>query len=327
MVALLKTVLIMMLAGLPFAGMAQPLKFPERPIRLIIPFAAGGGTDIVARIVAQRLVETIGQSVIVEAKPGGGGVIAVAELMRAAPDGHVLLIATSSNAVLPVVAGLSWHPSNDFTPIAIVYSYPFVLATNSDNSQRFPDLAQFIARVRSEPDKVAWGSSGIGGPQHLVGEHFNKVAGLKMVHVPYKGNAPMIQALRANEVQVVFDTQTLMLPHIQEGRLKPLAITSAKRSSRLPDTPTLSEAGYPDLAVEITNYVLAPKGTPVAIQRELNRQFAAALEHPDVRDRLQGFGHTVPLAADNSPEAVKAHIDRFSATYGPLAREVGGANR
>jgi len=327
MIALLKAVFWMMLAAAPLVAAAQPAKFPERPIRLIIPFAAGGGTDIVARIVAGRLTETIGQPVIVEAKPGGGGAIAVAELMRAAADGHVLLIATSSNAVLPVVAGLSWHPSHDFTPIAIVYSYPFVLATNSENGPRFPDLAQFIARVRAEPERVTWGSSGIGGPQRLVGEHFNKVAGLRMVHVPYKGNAPMIQALRANEVQVVFDTQTLMLPHIQEGRLRPLAITSGKRSSRLPDTPTLSESGFPDLAVEITNYVLAPRGTPAAIQRELNRQFAAALEHPEVRARLVGFGHTVPVAADNTPEAVRAHIDHFSSTYGPLAREVGVANR
>ena len=327
MFAFIKTVFIAACLSVSLAVSAQSVKFPERPIKLIIPFAAGGGTDIVARIVAQRLTQTLGQSVVVEAKPGGGGSIAVAELMRAAPDGHVLLIATSSNAVLPVVAGLPWHPSQDFTPIAIVYSYPFVLATNSDNMQRFPDLAQFIARVRAEPDKVTWGSSGVGGPQHLVGEHFNKVAGLRMVHVPYKGNAPMIQALRANEVQVVLDTQTLMMPLIQEGRIKPLAITSATRSSRLPDTPTLSESGFPELAMEITNYVLAPKGTPAAIQRELNLQFAAALEYREVRERLLGFGHTVPLAADNSPEAVRAHIDRFSAIYGPLAKEVGAANR
>lgn len=327
MLACIRAVFVAVCLGVSLSVSAQPARFPERPIKLIIPFAAGGGTDIVARIVAQRLTQTVGQPVVVEAKPGGGGSIAVAELMRASPDGHVLLIATSSNAVLPMVAGLPWHPSDDFTPIAIVYSYPFVLATNSENAQRFPDVAQFIARVRAEPGKVTWGSSGIGGPQHLVGEHFIKIAGLGMVHVPYKGNAPMIQALRANEVQVVLDTQTLMMPHIQEGRIKPLAITSATRSGRLPDTPTLREAGFPDLAVEITNYVLAPRGTPAAVQRELNRQFAAALEHPDVRERLLGFGHTVPQAADNSPEAVKAHIDRFSATYGPLAKEVGAANR
>ncbi|MFM7571152.1 MAG: Bug family tripartite tricarboxylate transporter substrate binding protein, partial [Betaproteobacteria bacterium] len=125
MLGFFKALLLLILASVPLAATAQQAKFPERPIRLIIPFAAGGGTDIVARIVAQRLTETIAQPVIVEAKPGGGGAIAVAELMRAAPDGHVLLIATSSNAVLPAVAGLSWHPSNDFTPIAVLYYYPF----------------------------------------------------------------------------------------------------------------------------------------------------------------------------------------------------------
>ena len=311
---------------IPSPANAQ-VKFPERPIRVLIPFAAGGGTDIVARILGQRLGEQIGQTVIVDAKPGAGGAIAVAELMRAAPDGYTLMIATSTHAVLPIVSNLAWHPSNDFTPIAIVYSYPFVLVTNSENVPRFGSLAQFLAYVRANPGKINWGSSGVGGPQHLVGEHFNRLARLSMVHVPYKGNGPMMQALRANEVQVAFDTQTLMLPHIQEGRLKPLAITSDKRSARLPDTPTFRETGMTDFSIEITNFILAPKGTPPAIQAELNRQIAAALENKEVREKLMGFGHSVPVAGDNTVAAVKSHIDGFNATYGQLVRELGLAEK
>lgn len=298
-------------------------KFPERPIRLLIPFAAGGGTDIVARIVGARLGETLGQAIVVDAKPGAGGAIAVAELMRANPDGHTLMIATSTHAVLPIISGQPWHPSNDFTPIAVVYSYPFVLVTNSENAARFGNLAQYLTNVRANPGRVNWGSSGVGGPQHLVGEQFNRLARLSMTHIPYKGNGPMMQALRANEVQVAFDTQTLMLPHIQEGRLRPLAITSEKRSARLPDTPTFREAGIADFAIEITNFVLAPKGTPAAVQAELTRQFAAALEHKEVRDKLTGFGHSVPSAAENSSSGVKKHIDDFNATYGRLVQELG----
>ncbi len=319
--------LVLLTAVLMPAPACAQQKFPERPIRLLIPFAAGGGTDIVARIVGQRLGETLGQPIVVDAKPGAGGAIAVAELMRAPPDGHTLMIATSTHAVLPIVSSQPWHPSNDFTAIAALYSYPFVLATNSENAARFGNLAQYLAAVRASPGKVNWGSSGVGGPQHLVGEQFNRLARLQMVHVPYKGNGPMTQALRANEVQVAFDTQTLLLPHIQEGRLRALAITSEKRSARLPDTPTFREAGFGAFSIEITNFILAPRGTPAAVQTELNRHFAAALEHKEVRDKLIGFGHSMPVAAENSGAGVKKHIDDFHAAYAGLVRELGLADK
>src|SRR5262245_59750018 len=154
---------------------AAQAKFPNRPIRILIPFAAGGGTDIVARIVGQRLTEQTGQPIIVEAKPGAGGAIAVNELMRSEPDGYTLMIATSTHATLPALSNVSWHPSNDFTPIAAVYSYPFVLVSNAENVSRFGTLAEFIAYARANPGKINWGSSGTGGPQHLTGEHFNKL--------------------------------------------------------------------------------------------------------------------------------------------------------
>jgi len=310
-----------MLAAPTPEALAQA-KYPSRPIRILIPFAAGGGTDVVARIVGQQLTEQVGQPVIVEAKPGAGGAIAVNELMRSQADGYTLLLTTSSHATLPALQKLSWHPSNDFVPVAALYSYPFVLATNSANAARFKTFGEFMAHVRANPGKVNWGSSGIGGPQHLIGLHFTKLAKVDMVHVPYRGNAPMMQALLANEVQVIFDTQTLMLPQVREGKVLPLAIASERRSSRVPDVPTIRESGL-DVAIQITNFVIAPKGLPEPVQALLNKEIATALGNKAVRDKLVAFGHTVPEPTENTVASVKAHIDTFHATYGGLVTEMG----
>jgi tripartite-type tricarboxylate transporter receptor subunit TctC len=314
-------VVAMTLAAPTFDAHAQA-KFPNRPIRILIPFAAGGGTDVVARILGQRLTEQTGQPIIVEAKPGAGGGIAVNELMRAEPDGYTVLLTTSSHATLPALARLSWHPSNDFVPIAAVYSYTFALGTNTASTSHYKTFGEFMAYAKANPGKINWGSSGIGGPQHLAGAQFAKLAGIEMLHVPYRGNGPMMQALVANEVQVTFDTQTLVIPQVEAGKVKALAIASEQRSSRMPDVPTIRESGL-DFSIQITNFVLAPKGTPAAIQAALNKEIAAALGDKGVRDRLEGFGHTVPLPAENTAASVKQHIDGFHATYGRLIAELG----
>jgi tripartite-type tricarboxylate transporter receptor subunit TctC len=310
-----------LLAAVMPAAIAQA-PYPNRPIRILIPFAAGGGTDIVARILGQRLTEQTGQPVIVEAKPGAGGNIAVAELMKAEPDGYTVLLTTSSHATLPALAKHPWHPSNDFTPIANVYSYTFALGTNPANTANYKTLAEFVAYAKANPGKINWGSSGIGGPQHLTGAQFAKIAGIEMQHIPYRGNAPMMQALVANEVQVTFDTQTLVIPQMQEGKVKALAIASDQRSSRMPDVPTIRESGI-DFSIQITNFVLAPKGLPAAIQTALNKQIAEALGNPGVRARLEQLGHSVPEPATNTPASVKQHIDGFAATYGKLIVDLG----
>jgi tripartite-type tricarboxylate transporter receptor subunit TctC len=298
-------------------------KYPSRPIRLLVPFAPGGGVDVVARIVAKKVSEKIGQPILVESRPGGGGAVATAELMRSEPDGYTLLMTTSAHATLPKLNHLPWHPSNDFSPIASIYSYMFVMATNAQSKSRFATFPAFLDYVRANPGKINWGSSGIGGPQHLGGSQFVKLAGIDMVHVPYRGNAPMMQALLADEVQIVFDTPTLVLPRVQDGKLIALAVTGDQRLTSLPDVPTVRETGLVDFSCEGQIFVLGPKGMPQPVQTLLNAEFATALDDADVRARLIGFGLGVPKSKDNSIAALKKHIDDFQATYDKLIAELG----
>lgn len=298
-------------------------KFPNRPIRIIIPFAPGGGLDVVARIVSQRVSEKLGQPIIIESRPGAGGAIAVNELMRSAPDGYTLLMVTSAHATLPTLNKLSWHPSDDFSPIANIYFFMYVIATNTTAAANFRTLSDFLKYVRANPGKVNWGSSGIGGPQHLAGTQFAKLARIDMVHVPYRGNAPLLQALIANEIQLVFDTPTIITPHIQAGRLVALAVTGENRMTKLPEIPTVLETGLVDYSNQAGAFILGPKGMPQDLQLMLNREFAAALDEPAVRTRLQGLGLTVPASAQNSIADVKKYIDGFQSVYGKLIIEMG----
>ena len=298
-------------------------KFPSKPIRLLVPFAPGGGVDVVARIVGQKISEQTGQPVLVESKPGAGGALAVNELMRADSDGYTLLATTSSHATLPVLGKLPWHPSNDFTPVAAIYSTMFVMATNKASTAQFRNLTEFLAYARANPGKISWGSSGIAGPQHLGGMQFIKVAGIDMVHVPYRGNAPMLQALLQNDVQLTFDTPTLSMPHIQDGKLAALAVTGERRMPKMPDVPTVKEAAKLDYTTDIWIFVLGPKGIPESVLTALNKEFITALDDKSVRERLTGFGLEVTEGRDNTAAHLKKHIDDFAMTYGKLIAEQG----
>jgi tripartite-type tricarboxylate transporter receptor subunit TctC len=301
-------------------------KFPSKPIRLLVPFAPGGGVDVVARIVGQKISEQTGQPVLIESKPGAGGAIAVNELMRAEPDGYTLLATTSSHATLPVLSKLSWHPSNDFTPVVGIYSTMFVMATNKASTAHFRTFAEFLAYVRANPGKISWGSSGIAGPQHLGGMQFIKVANVDMVHVPYRGNAPMLQALLQNDVQLTFDTPTLSMPHIQDGKLTALAVTGDRRMPKLPDVPTVKEAANLNYTTDIWIFVIGPKGIPEPVLTALNKEFITALDDKSVRERLTGFGLEVIEGRENSVGHLKKHIDDFATTYGKLITELGIKN-
>jgi tripartite-type tricarboxylate transporter receptor subunit TctC len=320
---ILRILIIVTTAAVAMAPALAQDRFPNRPIRMLVPFAPGGGVDVVARIVGKRLGETLGQPILVESKPGGGGAVAVAELMRSAPDGYTLLMTTSAHATLPKLAHLAWHPSRDFSPIASIYSYMFVIATNAANRSRFATFGQFLAYARANPGKLNWGSSGIGGPQHLGGSQFVKLAGIDMVHVPYRGNAPMIQALLGDQVQIVFDTPTLVLPRVADGKLIALAVTGEQRLPSLPDAPTVRETGRVDYTYRGQIFVLGPKGMAAPLQARLNAEIAGALEDKGVREQLTGFGLQVPGRAENTVAALTRHIDDFQATYDKLIDDMG----
>jgi tripartite-type tricarboxylate transporter receptor subunit TctC len=315
------------LLALAFVGLAAPAlaqtKFPTKPIRLLVPFAPGGGVDVVARLVGQKVSENTGVPIIIESKPGAGGALAVNELMRSEADGTTLLATTSSHATLPTLSKLTWHPSNDFTPVASIYSTMFVMPTNKASTSLFKTLPEFLAYTRANPGKISWGSSGIAGPQHLGGMQFINVAHIDMVHVPYRGNAPMLQALLQNDVQLTFDTPTLSMPHIKEGRLTALAVTGNRRLAQLPDVPTVKEATGLDYTTDIWIFVIGPKGIPAPVLAALNQEFIKALDDKGVRERLTGFGLDVPAGADNTPAHLKKHIDSFAATYGKLIAQYG----
>jgi tripartite-type tricarboxylate transporter receptor subunit TctC len=328
----LKPLIGALLATLTFAAFVSPApaqqpKFPSKPIRLLVPFAPGGGVDVVARLVGQKITEHTGQPVLVESKPGAGGALAVNELMRADADGYTLLATTSSHATLPTLAKLPWHASNDFTPVAAIYSTMFVMPTNKASTSLFKTLPELLAYARANPGKISWGSSGIAGPQHLAGMQFLKLAGVDMVHVPYRGNNPMLQALLQNEVQLTFDTPTLSIPHIQDGRLTALAVTGNHRLAKLPDVPTVKESAKLDYATDIWIFVIGPKGIPEPVLAALNKEFIAALDDKTVRERLTGFGLDVAEGRDNTPARLKKHIDDFAATYGRIIVEAGIKNQ
>ncbi|MBX9840500.1 MAG: tripartite tricarboxylate transporter substrate binding protein [Xanthobacteraceae bacterium] len=320
--AKLTMAVLLALGAFGTAEVLAQAKLPNRPIRLLVPFAPGGGVDVVARVVGQKVSEQVGQPVLVESKPGAGGALAVNELMRAEADGTTLLATTSSHATLPLLSKLPWHPSNDFTPVAGIYSTMMVMPTNAASTSKFKTLAEFVAYVRANPGKINWGSSGIAGPQHLIGERFAKAAKLDMVHVPYRGNNPMLQALLQNDVQLTFDTPTLAMPQINDGRLVALAMTGERRMAKLPNVPTVKESGI-DYTAGVQIFVLGPKGLSDPIAALLNKEFVTALDNKEVRERLTGFGLEVAEGRDNTPANLKKHIDDFATTYGRLINEMG----
>jgi tripartite-type tricarboxylate transporter receptor subunit TctC len=274
---------------LPLAASAQA--FPNKPIRLIIPHAAGGNSDAFGRILAQKLSERIGQQVVVENRTGAGGTIACALVAKSAPDGYTLVVADNgTQAIAPTLYGsrLQYDVFKDFTPITLAATFPALLLVPPTFPAR--TAKEFVALAKSQPGKLTYSSAGTGNGSHLTLELFRAAAGgLDMVHVPYKGGAPAVQALLAGEVQLTSVSVNTALPHVQAGKARALGVASAKRSPALPDVPTFNEAGIP---FEADNWlaILGPAGIPADVAGKLNAEIAAALRSPDVQQRLLKLG-------------------------------------
>lgn len=275
---------------------AQAQSYPNRPIRMVVPFPAGGPTDAMARIISDRLGQVLGQTIVVENRGGGaGGSIGAKFVATSDPDGYTLLI-TPGGALTtgPAVhANIGYDPVKAFVPVCEVMETPQVVSVHE--SLPVKSMAELVSYAKANPGKVSWGSQGFGTAPHLLAELFKIEAGVNIVHVPYRGTAPMLAAIIANEVQVVADPMTTSLPHIQSGKLRPLAVTYAKRSPKLPDVPTVIEAGFPKLESSFWLGVVAPAGTPQPIIDKLNAAFRESLAPAATRALLDKVGGEVKI--------------------------------
>jgi tripartite-type tricarboxylate transporter receptor subunit TctC len=262
--------------------------FPARPVRLVVPFSAGGPTDAIARLVAARLEAAWGLPVVVENRPGAGGSTGSAVVARAAPDGHVLLVTANSHAINPaVLRSLPFDTMRDFTPIVRLAEGPFVLVAHPSLGVR--TLAEFVDKVRAEPGRHNYGSPGHGTGNHLAMERLKAMAGLDIAHVPYGGAAPSTTALLSGDVQATINNLVNSLPHVASGRMVPLAIGSVGRADVLPDLPSLGDT-FPGLTATNWYAVLGPAGMPAAVVQLINAAMTAAVRAPDVAERLRSQG-------------------------------------
>jgi len=281
-------------AGLAFAMAAessQAQSYPARPITLVVPYAAGGGTDILARVVSKAMSEVLGRQIVIDNKAGGSAMIGTGYVAKAAPDGYTLLMGASTFVIQESLPSKDQNPTlKDFEPIGVVASTPMILAVHP--SVPHGSLKEFIDYVRRNPGKLNYGTFGKGSTTHLVTELMNSELGLKMVDVPYKGAAPAITDLVRGEIQVFCDVTTTGLALGRDGRAKVIAIMSDRRSEQAPEVPTFAELGYPNVKSIVLFGLLAPAGTPRPIVEQLNVALATALKMPDVAERIRGMSAT-----------------------------------
>jgi tripartite-type tricarboxylate transporter receptor subunit TctC len=293
------------------AGTSFAQTYPSKPVRIIAPFAPGGGTDFIARLIAQKLTERIGQQVIVENKPGAGGNLGAEFAVKSPPDGYTLLLIAGSYTVNPSLYRLSFDPVNDISPIVQLSQGPFVVAVHPSVPAK--TLKELIDYARREPDKLSYASAGSGSITHLASELFMQMANIRVVHVPYKGTGPALNDTIAGNTQLIFGSVATTLQFIKSGRLRGLAVTTPQRIPAAPDLPTVAEAGVPGYEVVLWHGLVGPKGLPSAVVERINQAANDALKSKDVADLLATDG---VAPAGGAPETfralIKADIERWS---------------
>ena len=281
-----------LLAALLLAATPLFAAWPERPIKVFIGYAAGGSTDVVARLIAPKLGEKLGQPVVIENKPGGAGDLAAELMMQAPPDGYTLMMSTVAlHAINPGLYTQRFNPVDDFTPIAFVCSYPMIMIGSPQTS--FRTLAEF--RDAATKDALFYSSSGVGSPGHLSGELLRKATGLNLTHVPYKGGAPSVLAIVSGEAQVNFATLPAVVPQIRGGKVRAIALASTQRNPAVPDVPTMSEWGIPDFEVGTWSGLIAPKGVPQEIVNKINAAVTEVVRDPAIAKRLVEEGSEIRI--------------------------------
>lgn len=285
------------LCALGAIGTVQAQAWPAKPIRLVVGFAPGGTTDVMARVMAQSLSESLGQPVVVENKPGASGNIAAAEVIRATPDGYTFLLApTSFETANPYLFKQAIAPAKDLTPVAGVGRSQMYLLVKPESP--FKDAKELVAFARSNPGKLSYTSSGAGTPPHLAGELFKKVTGVFATHIPYRGAAPALQDVMGNQADYVFDPG-IGFPHVRAGKVRMLAVAGAKRSNFFPNVPTLTELGFKGAELDIWFGLWAPNGTPADVTARMGKDIAKALAQPNTKTRYEASG-AEPIGLDNA---------------------------
>jgi tripartite-type tricarboxylate transporter receptor subunit TctC len=293
--------------------------YPDKPITLIVPWAPGGSTDILARAIAEQLTKAMGQPVLVENRAGASGNIGSNIVAKAKPDGYTLLIGSmSTHAMNPaLMPDMPFKGADDFTPIALVANVVNTMVINPSVPAK--NLQEFIAYAKANPGKLAYASAGAGSTNHLSAEMFNKAAGIKMLHVPYKGGAPAVLDTVANRTQVLFSAGTQTLPHVKTGKLRLLAVTEARRSALLKDVPTVAET-LPGYEMSVWYAAFGPAGMPHELAAKLNAEINKALAVPEVRSRMDAMGVEV---INSTPEQLAETLKRDTARYTKVIQELG----
>ncbi|MDD2728124.1 tripartite tricarboxylate transporter substrate binding protein [Malikia sp.] len=307
-------------SGLATTAAQAQAAFPSKPLSIIVPFAAGGATDILARIIGQALSIEIGQSVIIENRPGAGGNIGGQLAAKAAPDGHTLFMgAVGTHAINPsLYKKMPYDPIKDLAPLTRVANVPNLLVANPQ--QPFKTVPELIAYAKANPGKVNFGSSGNGTSIHLSGEMFSHMAKVDIVHVPYKGSAPAMNDLLGNQIAIMFDNMPSALQYVRAGKLNALGVTSAKRSPELPNVPTIAEAGVPGYEASSWFGLFVPAATPAPVQTRLHAALVKVLARPDVKKRMAEQGAEV---VSEKPEQFAAFIQAESLKWGKVVRASG----
>jgi tripartite-type tricarboxylate transporter receptor subunit TctC len=301
----------------PMAAQAQD--FPNRQIKLIVPFPAGGPNDIIARLVGQRMSELLKQNIIIDNRSGQAGVLGTDVVAKATPDGYTIGIVSASSLVInPTMDKVAYDPKKDLAPVTLVTTVPEMLVVASNVPAN--NMAELIALAKAQPGKLNFASAGVGGLPHLAGELFKLTAKIDIVHVPYRGAAPAINDLLGQQVQMVFLDLPVILPQIQAGKLKPIALGARQRAPTAPDVPTTAEVGMPDLLIENWYGMIAPAGTPQKIIAELNRVANEAMNDPAVKKKLADQGLTV---AGDTPAQFRDFIGSETIKWAKVMKDAG----
>jgi tripartite-type tricarboxylate transporter receptor subunit TctC len=304
--------LVVALAIAVSGGSAFAQAWPSKPISLIVPFPPGGTTDVLARSLAEKLSQSLGQTVIVENKPGAGATLGADYVVKSKPDGYTLLIGAVHHTIASsVYKKLPYDFQKDLAPITTIALVPNVLVVNASTPVK--TVADLVKLAKAEPGKLTYGSNGNGTAQHLIGTQFQNLTSTEIIHIPYKGSGPLASDLIGGQITMSFDTITPVLPHIKVGKLRPLAVTTAKRSAALPDVPTLEEAGLKGFNIGTWFGVLAPAATPKDIVARLNTEMVKVIQSPEFRKRMDEIGaEPIGNSTDQMAAQIKGETEKFA---------------